>query len=247
MAEEQDQLGFSFVAQPVARKVWSPRELMTTLRTNLEQSFGDVWLQGEISNFKPADSGHLYFTLKDDASQVRVVMFRLKAQLLRFRPENGMQVIARGRVTLYEQRGELQLVAEYLEPQGAGALQVAFEQLKAKLAAEGLFEQARKKKLPALPRRIGIVTSPRGAALQDILNILRRRHESVPILIYPAQVQGAEAPGEVTAGDRKSTRLNSSHLVISYAVFCLKKKNSTSRTTSTSVEIITESVVPRHS
>src|SRR5437763_1738081 len=200
MAEEQDQLGFSFVAQPAARKVWSPRELMTTLRTNLEQSFGDVWLLGEISNYRPADSGHLYFTLKDDAAQVRVVMFRLKAQLLRFRPENGMQVVARGRVTMYEQRGDLQFMAEYLEPQGAGALQVAFEQLKAKLAAEGLFDQDRKKPLPLLPRRIGVVTSPRGAAVQDILNILRRRHESVGVLIYPASVQGADAPGEVSAG-----------------------------------------------
>src|SRR3954451_4355050 len=202
MAEEQDQLGFSFVAQPVARKVWSPRELMTTLRTNLEQSFGDVWLLGEISNYKPADSGHLYFTLKDDAAQVRVVMFRLKAQLLRFRPENGMQVVARGRVTMYEQRGDLQLMAEYLEPQGAGALQVAFEQLKAKLAAEGLFDQERKKPLPLLPGRIGVVTSPRGAAIQDILNILRRRHENVGVLIYPAQVQGEAAASEVASGIR---------------------------------------------
>src|SRR5947199_7457447 len=212
MAEEQGQLGFTFIAQPVARKVWSPRELMTTLRTHLEQSFGDVWLQGEISNYRPADSGHLYFTLKDDAAQVRVVMFRLKAQLLRFRPENGMQVVARGRVTLYEQRGELQLMAEYLEPQGAGALQVAFEQLKAKLAAEGLFEQDRKKPLPLLPRRIGVVTSPRGAAIQDILNILRRRHENVGVLIYPAQVQGEAAAAEVAGGIRffNRTRNNES-------------------------------------
>src|SRR5438874_3004987 len=214
MAEEQDQLGFSFVAQPVARKVWSPRELMTTLRTNLEQSFGDVWLQGEISNFKSADSGHLYFTLKDDAAQVRVVMFRLKAQLLRFRPENGMQVVARGRVSLYEQRGELQLMAEYLEPQGAGALQVAFEQLKAKLAAEGLFDQERKKPLPLLPRRIGVVTSPRGAAIQDILNILRRRHESVGVLIYPAQVQGEAAASEVASGIRFFNRARGKDIAI---------------------------------
>ena len=202
MAEDQGQLGFSFVAQPSVRKVWTPRELVGALRTAIEQSFGDVWLQGEISNFRPADSGHLYFTIKDDAAQLRVVMFRMKAQLLRFRPENGMQVVARGRVSLYEQRGELQLMAEYLEPQGAGALQVAFEQLKAKLAAEGLFEQDRKKPLPLLPRRIGVVTSPRGAAIQDILNILRRRHESVGVLIYPAQVQGADAPSEVAAGVR---------------------------------------------
>src|SRR3954465_827520 len=200
MPQDEGQLGFSFIAQPPVRKVWTPRDLVAALRTAIEQSFGDVWLQGEISNFKPADSGHLYFTLKDDAAQVRVVMFRLKAQLLRFRPENGMQVVARGRVTLYEQRGELQLMAEYLEPQGAGALQVAFEQLKVKLAAEGLFDPDRKKPLPLLPRRIGIVTSPRGAAIQDILNILRRRHESVGILIYPAQVQGDAAASEVAAG-----------------------------------------------
>jgi exodeoxyribonuclease VII large subunit len=200
MATDEGQLGFSFVAQPTARKVWTPRELVASLRTAIEQGFGDVWLQGEISNFRPADSGHLYFTIKDDSAQLRVVMFRLKAQLLRFRPENGMQVVARGRVSLYEQRGELQLMAEYLEPQGAGALQVAFEQLKAKLAAEGLFDQERKKPLPLLPRRIGVVTSPRGAAIQDILNILRRRHESVAILIYPAQVQGNDAAAEVSAG-----------------------------------------------
>src|SRR3954463_10023657 len=200
MADDQSQLGFSFVAQPTARKIWTPRDLVAALRTAIEQGFGDVWLQGEISNLRPADSGHLYFTIKDDAAQLRVVMFRMKAQLLRFRPENGMQVVARGRVTLYEQRGELQLMAEYLEPQGAGALQVAFEQLKVKLAAEGLFDQERKKPLPLLPRRIGIVTSPRGAAIQDILNILRRRHESVGMLIYPAQVQGDAAASEVAAG-----------------------------------------------
>ena len=200
MADEQSQLGFRFVAQPLARKVWTPRDLVAALRIDIEQSFGDVWLQGEISNFRPADSGHLYFTIKDDAAQLRIVMFRMKAQLLRFRPENGMQVVARGRVSLYEQRGELQLMAEYLEPQGAGALQVAFEQLKAKLAAEGLFDQDRKKSLPLLPRRIGVVTSPRGAAIQDILNILRRRHESVGVLIYPAQVQGNDAATEVSAG-----------------------------------------------
>jgi len=200
MPEDQGQLGFSFVAQPLTRKIWTPHDLVAALRTAIEQSFGDVWLQGEISNFRPADSGHLYFTIKDDVAQLRVVMFRMKAQLLRFRPENGMQVVARGRVSLYEQRGELQLMAEYLEPQGAGALQVAFEQLKAKLAAEGLFDQDRKKPLPLLPRRIGVVTSSRGAAIQDILNILRRRHETVGVLIYPAQVQGNDAAAEVSAG-----------------------------------------------
>src|SRR3954470_19204251 len=195
-----DQLGFTFQAISAQRRVWPVRELMSAVRTSLEREYTDVWVEGEISNFRPAESGHLYFTLKDGDAQLRLVMLRTQARLLRFKPENGMQVIARGRITIYEARGDMQLSAEYLEPKGAGALQVAFEQLKAKLAAEGLFEQSRKKPLPALPRRIGIITSPRGAAIQDILNILRRRHESVPILIYPAQVQGADAPSEVTAG-----------------------------------------------
>jgi exodeoxyribonuclease VII large subunit len=195
-----DQLGFRF--EIPARRVWTVADLIGAVRTQLEREYTDVWVEGEISNFRPAESGHLYFTLKDDGAQLRVVMFRMQARLLRFRPENGMAVLARGRVTVYEGRGELQLSAEYLEPKGAGALQVAFEQLKAKLASEGLFDQARKKPIPALPRRIGIVTSPRAAALHDILNILRRRHESVGVLIYPAQVQGPAAASEVASGVR---------------------------------------------
>ena len=197
---DSSQLGFEFQASPPQRKIWKVGELVGNVRTALERGFADVWVQGEISNYRPADSGHLYFTLKDGDAQLRIVMFRTQARLLRFKPDNGMCVTARGRVTLYEVRGELQLQAEYLEPQGAGALQVAFEQLKAKLAAEGLFAQERKKPLPALPRKIGIVTSPRGAALQDMLNVLRRRHESVHIVIFPAQVQGDAASSEVAAG-----------------------------------------------
>ncbi len=173
---------------------------MAAARTHLEREYSDIWVEGEISNFRAHDSGHLYFTLKDQDSQIRAVMFRSQARLLRFRPEDGMQVVLRGRVTIYEGRGELQLSAEYLEPKGTGALQIAFEQLKAKLEAEGLFEAARKKPIPALPRRIGIVTSPQAAALRDILNILRRRHHSVNVLIYPAQVQGEAAAAEVSAG-----------------------------------------------
>ncbi len=209
-----DQLGFRF--EIPARRVWNVADLIGAVRTKLEREYTDVWVEGEITNFRPAESGHLYFTLKDDgtqagtaqaapsagSAQLRVVMFRTAARLLRFRPENGMAVLARGRITVYEGRGELQLSAEYLEPKGAGALQVAFEQLKAKLAAEGLFDPARKKKVPSLPRRIGVVTSPRGAALHDILNILRRRHETVSVLIYPAQVQGPAAASEVAAGLR---------------------------------------------
>src|SRR3954467_4014570 len=168
----QDQLGL--FAAPPGRQVWTVRELVSTIRTAVERQYTDVFVEGEISNYRPSSSGHLYFTLKDGDAQLRIVMFRTQSRLLRFKPEDGMQIVARGRVTVYEARGELQLSAEYLEPKGAGALQVAFEQLKAKLAAEGLFDAARKKPLPALPRRIGVITSPRGAALQDILNILRR-------------------------------------------------------------------------
>jgi exodeoxyribonuclease VII large subunit len=142
------------------------------------------------------------------------VMFRSSARLLRFRPENGMQVVLRGRVTIYEDRGELQISAEYLEPKGAGALQVAFEQLKAKLEAEGLFDSSRKKPIPTLPRRIGIVTSPQAAALRDVLNILRRRHHTANVLIYPAQVQGDAAALEVSAGIRYFNRTSSVDVVI---------------------------------
>ena len=195
------QLDFTFQAAQ-ERRIWRVHDLVSAVRTRLEREYTDVWVEGEISNFRPAESGHLYFTLKDESAQVRIVMFRSQARLLRFHPENGMHVIARGRVTVYDARGELQLSAEYLEPKGAGALQVAFEQLKARLEAEGLFEAARKKPIPALPRAIGVVTSPRAAALRDILNILRRRHESANVLIFPAQVQGESAPAEVTAGLR---------------------------------------------
>src|SRR4051795_6145706 len=157
-----DQLGFTFEQAPT-RRIWRVGDLVSAVRTTVERAYTDVWVEGEISNFRPAESGHLYFTLKDGDAQLRIVMFRSQARLLRFKPANGMQIIARGRVTIYESRGELQLSAEYLEPKGAGALQVAFEQLKAKLAEEGLFASTRKRPMPAMPQRIGIVTSPRGA------------------------------------------------------------------------------------
>src|SRR3954454_4758379 len=141
------QLDFTFQALSAQRRVWPVRDLMSAVRTQLEREYTDVWVEGEISNYRPAESGHLYFTLKDGGAQLRVVMFRMQARLLRFRPENGMQVMARGRITVYDARGELQLSAEFMEPKGAGALQVAFEQLKAKLASEGLFAADRKKPL----------------------------------------------------------------------------------------------------
>jgi exodeoxyribonuclease VII large subunit len=207
-----DQLGFSF--KPLDRRVWSVRDLVAAVRTHIEREYGDTWVEGEISNFRAHESGHLYFTLKDQNAQIRAVMFRSQARLLRFRPENGMQVVLRGRVTIYEDRGELQISAEYLEPKGVGALQVAFEQLKAKLEAEGLFDSARKKPIPTLPRRIGIVTSPQAAALRDILNVLLRRHHTAGILIFPAQVQGETAGAEVSAGIRYFNRARSVDVII---------------------------------
>ena len=209
----EGQLGLTFTTSP-ARRIWRVADLVSAVRTTVERSYTDIWVEGEISNFRPADSGHLYFTLKDGDAQLRVVMFRSQARLLRFGPDNGMQIVARGRVTIYDVRGELQLSAEFLEPLGAGALQVAFEQLKARLAEEGLFNDARKKALPILPRRIGIVTSPRGAALQDMLNILERRHENVAILIYPAQVQGDLAAEEVAAGVKYFNRAKNVDVII---------------------------------
>ena len=207
------QLGFTFEHSP-SRRVWRVADLVSAVRTTVERGYTDVWVEGEISNFRPAESGHLYFTLKDGDAQLRIVMFRSQARLLRFRPENGMQIIARGRVTIYDARGELQLSAEFLEPVGAGALQLAFEQLKNKLAEEGLFDQSRKKPIPQLPRRIGIVTSPRGAALQDMLNILARRHENVGILIYPAQVQGESAAAEVSSGVKHFNRAKNVDVIV---------------------------------
>jgi exodeoxyribonuclease VII large subunit len=198
--ETSDQLGFQFRAPE--RHIWTVRALVSAVRSLVERQYSDCWVEGEISNLRIPDSGHLYFTLKEESAQIRVVMFRSSAKLLRFRPENGLHVTVRGRITVYEDRGELQISAEFMEPKGAGALQLAFEQLKARLQAEGLFEASRKKPIPPLPQRIGIITSPQGAALRDILNILARRHHSANVLIYPAQVQGDSAPGEVMAGLR---------------------------------------------
>ena len=204
MSSLSDQMGFNF--RPPERHVWKVRDLVAAVRSHIEREYSDAWVEGEISNFRAPDSGHLYFTLKDGNAQIRVVMFRSAARLLRFRPADGLQVVVRGRITIYEDRGELQISAEYLEPKGAGSLQLAFEQLKARLEAEGLFAAERRKPVPALPSRIGIVTSPQAAALRDILNILARRHHSVSVLIYPAQVQGESAAHEVATGVRYFNR-----------------------------------------
>jgi exodeoxyribonuclease VII large subunit len=189
----------SFEEARPARRVWPVRELVGQVRDLVEREYNDVWVEGEISNFRPAASGHLYFTLKDADAQLPAVLFRRQALLLRFRPEDGLHVLVRGRVSVYEQRGQMQLIAETMEPVGAGSLQLAFEQLKEKLKAEGLFDQARKRALPAFPRTVGIVTSPAGAVIRDFLNIVRRRHSGLNVLLCPVSVQGASSAVEVVA------------------------------------------------
>lgn len=175
-------------------------ELVTEARELVEAEFGDVWVEGEISNLRPASSGHLYFTLKDAEAQLPVVLFRRQALLLRFRPEDGLHVRVRGKASIYEQRGQLQLVAETMEPVGAGSLQLAFEQLRDRLKAEGLFEQDRKRRLPAFPRCVAVITSPTGAVIRDFLHIVNRRHSGLSVAVIPVTVQGDNAPAEIEAG-----------------------------------------------
>ncbi len=179
--------------------MWPVRELVEQIRTMVERRYLDIWVEGEISNCRPAPSGHLYFTLKDAEAQLPVVLFRRQALLLRFRPEDGLHVLVRGRVSVYEQRGQLQLVGEAMEPVGAGSLQLAFEQLKERLKGEGLFDADRKQPLPAFPRTVGIITSPSGAVIRDFLNIVSRRHSGLNVLVYPAAVQGDAAAAEIEA------------------------------------------------
>ena len=185
--------------QPV-RRIWPVRDLVARARDLVEREFADVWVEGEISNCRGASSGHVYFTLKDADAQLPIVLFRRQAILLRFRPEDGLHVLVRGRVSVYEQRGQMQLIAETMEPVGAGSLQIAFEQLRERLKAEGLFDAARKRELPAFPRTAGIITSPTGAVIRDFLNIVSRRHSGLNVLLYPASVQGDSAPAEIEAG-----------------------------------------------
>ncbi|MFA5027117.1 MAG: exodeoxyribonuclease VII large subunit, partial [Candidatus Methylomirabilota bacterium] len=179
------------MAQGTLRHIYTVRELTTEIKAVLEDGFSALWVEGEISNFKHHTSGHMYFTLKDADAQLRVVMFRGSNRLLKFRPEDGLAVTVFGSVTVYERRGEYQLVAEALEPKGIGALMLAFEQLKAALEAEGLFDPARKRPLPRFPRKVGIITSPTGAAIRDMLSVIGRRFPGLAVLIFPVAVQGA--------------------------------------------------------
>ena len=179
------------------RRVFTVSELTLGLKATLEEAYPAVWVEGEISNLRTPGSGHSYFTLKDEGAQLSAVLFRGRGRRVRFDLEDGMQVLAFGGLDVYAARGQYQLVVEMMEPKGLGALQLAFEQLKRKLEAEGLFDEGRKRALPAFPRVIGVVTSPTGAAIRDILNIIGRRFGDLRILITPVRVQGDEAPGEV--------------------------------------------------
>lgn len=179
------------------RQVLRPSQLNALARDLLEGSFPQVWVEGEISNFSRPASGHAYFTLKDERAQVRCALFKPKAQALRFLPRDGMQVLARGRLTLYEARGDYQLVLEHMEEAGEGALRRALEQLKQKLAAEGLFDATRKRPLPAFPRRLGVITSPRGAAVRDVLSVLGRRFPLLAVDVLPVPVQGDGAAAQI--------------------------------------------------
>ena len=210
-SQSPPQLSFNLAPEPSAPVPAAPREpilytvrqLLNELRQRLESAYtGLLSVEGEISNCRPAASGHLYFTLKDGDAQLSIVMFRSRAALLPFAPRDGTHVELRGRISVYESRGTLQLIADSMRPRGGGALQLAFEQLKRRLAAEGLFDPARKRPLPPFPHCIGIVTSPNGAALRDIIQVVRRRHARLNLLIYPATMQGPQCPPSVAAAIR---------------------------------------------
>src|SRR5438105_9758124 len=190
------------------RKTYTVAELNTAIRGLLGSEFNDIWVSGEISGSKTASSGHCYFTLKDHGAQLSCVCFRGSLRYLKFKPQDGVAVLARGRIDVYEARGEYQLLVEALEPQGHGALQFAFEQLRKKLAAEGLFDAARKRAMPRLPQRIGIVTSPTGAVIRDMTQILSRRFPGLHIRLYPALVQGE---GSIDAVSRAIEYFSSSN------------------------------------
>jgi exodeoxyribonuclease VII large subunit len=194
---EEDRASDSEPAPRRERRILTVAELTAAIRGVLETGIGDVWVEGEISNCRMWNTGHVYFTLKDDTAQIKAVMFRMAVRYLRFEPEDGLHVIARGRVGVYEPKGEYQIVCEHMEPRGLGARQLAFDQLKKRLHAEGLFDPQRKRPLPALPRRVGVVTSLEGAAIRDIVKVLRRRAPNVSLLIRPTRVQGDGAADDV--------------------------------------------------
>ena len=199
---------------PPQRTILTVSELNATIRDLLENQLQNVWVEGEISNARVWNTGHMYFTLKDGASQIKAVMFRSAVRYLKFKPEDGIKVVARGKVSVYDPKGEYQIICEHIEPKGLGSLQQAFEQLKKKLAAEGLFDPARKRPLPALPRQIGLVTSLDGAALRDIVRVLRRRYPNAHLVISATRVQGEGAGREIAHAIRKVERLEAVDVII---------------------------------
>jgi exodeoxyribonuclease VII large subunit len=214
-----EQKGLDFdAAQPArpaaARRALTVAQLTERIQDALETALFDVWVEGEISNLKLAPSGHWYFSLKDDHAQVRAVVWKTATRLVKWKPRDGMKVLARGGVRVYAPRGEYQLSVEVLEPLGKGSLQQAFEELKEKLEKEGLFDQGRKRPLPMLPRCVGIVTSPTGAVIQDILRVLSRRYANLGVLVYPARVQGPEASWEIVQGIRALNRVRGLDVLI---------------------------------
>ena len=217
-AEPEQSAGVSRQADdgrpPAARRVFTVTELTVRVRDLLEEQFFEIWVEGELSNCKVWNTGHLYFTLKDSASQLRGFMFRSALRYLKFKPADGLRVVARGKLSVYEPKGEYQFVCEHLEPHGFGARQLAFEQLKKRLQEEGLFDAARKRPLPALPRKIGIVTSLDGAAIRDIIKVLRRRYANAHLVICPARVQGEDAAPEIARALRQIARVPGVDVVI---------------------------------
>jgi exodeoxyribonuclease VII large subunit len=206
MASEFELELTSATARAESRDVYTPSRLNREARTLLERRFPAIWVEGEMSNLSRPSSGHWYFSLKDEGSQLRCAMFRQRNLLARFTPKDGLHVQLRGRLSLYEPRGDYQLIVDYIEEAGAGILQRRFELLKAKLAGEGLFAAERKRPLPRFPRRIGVITSPTGAAIRDLLNILRRRFCSIPVLVYPVQVQGDTAAAQIARTIRRASQ-----------------------------------------
>jgi exodeoxyribonuclease VII large subunit len=201
-------------AAPIERRIVTVSQLTASIRGTLESQFGDLWIEGEISNCRLWNTGHIYFTLKDAGAQIRAVMYRSAVRYLKFKPEDGLHVVARGRLGVYEPKGEYQLLCDHLQPHGLGAAQLAFEQLKKKLQAEGLFDASRKRALPALPAKIGIVTSLEGAALRDIIKVLRRRHPKLHLVIRPTRVQGDGAAAEIADAIRAIGRVRGVEVVI---------------------------------
>ena len=200
--------------QAAARRVFTVTELTVSVRDLLEERFSEIWVEGELSNCKTWNTGHLFFTLKDDRTQIKGVIFRSALRYLKFKPADGLRVVARGRVSVYEPKGEYQIVCEHLEPQGLGALQLAFEQMKKRLQQEGLFDAARKRPLPALPRKVGVVTSLDGAAIRDIIKVLSRRYRNLHLVISPARVQGEDASLEIARSLRQLGRVAGVDVVI---------------------------------